>query len=48
MLLYLDLAYQDQRTKGQMRCWEDLTQAGMAGAVQRLRPNAYCGNGGRK
>src|SRR6185295_8409181 len=38
MLLYLDLAYQERREKGLMRGWEDLTQAVLAGAVQRLRP----------
>jgi Cu(I)/Ag(I) efflux system membrane protein CusA/SilA len=38
MLLYLDLAYQERRAKGLMRSWEDLTQAVIFGAVQRLRP----------
>lgn len=38
MLLYLDLAYQERREKGLMRDWDDLKQAVIAGAVQRLRP----------
>jgi Cu(I)/Ag(I) efflux system membrane protein CusA/SilA len=38
MLLYLDLAYQERREKGLMQSWEDLKQAVIAGAVQRLRP----------
>jgi Cu(I)/Ag(I) efflux system membrane protein CusA/SilA len=38
MLLYLDLAYQERREKGLLRTWEDLKQAVIAGAVQRLRP----------
>ncbi len=38
MLLYLDLAYQERREQGLMRSWEDLKQAVMNGAVQRLRP----------
>jgi Cu(I)/Ag(I) efflux system membrane protein CusA/SilA len=38
MLLYLDLAYQERRRKGLMRNWEDVKQAVIAGAVQRLRP----------
>jgi copper/silver efflux system protein len=38
MLLYLDLAYQERREKGLMRSWEDIKQAVIAGAVQRLRP----------
>jgi Cu(I)/Ag(I) efflux system membrane protein CusA/SilA len=38
MLLYLDLAYQERREKGRMHGWEDLKQAVIAGAVQRLRP----------
>jgi Cu(I)/Ag(I) efflux system membrane protein CusA/SilA len=38
MLLYLDLAYQERREKGLMRSWEDLEQAVISGAVQRLRP----------
>jgi copper/silver efflux system protein len=38
MLLYLDLAYQERREKGLMHSWEDLKQAVITGAVQRLRP----------
>ncbi len=38
MLLYLDLAYQERREKGLMQSWEDLKQAVISGAVQRLRP----------
>jgi Cu(I)/Ag(I) efflux system membrane protein CusA/SilA len=38
MLLYLDLAYQERREQGRMQSWEDLKQAVIAGAVQRLRP----------
>ncbi len=38
MLLYLDLAYQERREKGALRGWDDLKQAVIAGAVQRLRP----------
>jgi Cu(I)/Ag(I) efflux system membrane protein CusA/SilA len=38
MLLYLDLAYHDAITKGRMRGWDDLRQAIVMGAVQRLRP----------
>jgi len=38
MLLYLDLAYQERREKGLMHNWDDLTQAVITGAVQRLRP----------
>jgi Cu(I)/Ag(I) efflux system membrane protein CusA/SilA len=38
MLLYLDLAYQERREKGLMRGWEDVKQAVIIGAVQRLRP----------
>jgi Cu(I)/Ag(I) efflux system membrane protein CusA/SilA len=38
MLLYLDLAYQERREQGRMHSWEDLKQAVIAGAVQRLRP----------
>jgi copper/silver efflux system protein len=38
MLLYLDLAYQERKEKGLMRGWEDVKQAVIAGAVQRLRP----------
>jgi Cu(I)/Ag(I) efflux system membrane protein CusA/SilA len=38
MLLYLDLAYDDARNKGQMQCWDDLREAIVNGAVKRLRP----------
>jgi Cu(I)/Ag(I) efflux system membrane protein CusA/SilA len=38
MLLYLDLAYQEQQVAGRMASWEDLKRAVIAGAVQRLRP----------
>lgn len=38
MLLYLDLAYQEAKTKGRMRNWDDLREAIVEGAVKRLRP----------
>jgi Cu(I)/Ag(I) efflux system membrane protein CusA/SilA len=38
MLLYLDLAYHDAISKGQMRSWDDLREAIVVGAVKRLRP----------
>ncbi len=38
MLLYLDLAYHDAITKGQMQSWDDLREAIVVGAVKRLRP----------
>jgi Cu(I)/Ag(I) efflux system membrane protein CusA/SilA len=38
MLLYLDLAYQEARTKGRMTSWADLKEAIIHGAVKRLRP----------
>jgi Cu(I)/Ag(I) efflux system membrane protein CusA/SilA len=38
MLLYLDLAYDDARKRGQMRSWDDLREAIVHGAVKRLRP----------
>src|SRR5581483_2273466 len=38
MLLYLDLAYEERRQQGRMRSWEDLREAILHGAVQRLRP----------
>jgi Cu(I)/Ag(I) efflux system membrane protein CusA/SilA len=38
MLLYLDLAYNDARARGQMRRWDDLRDAIVNGAVKRLRP----------
>jgi Cu(I)/Ag(I) efflux system membrane protein CusA/SilA len=38
MLLYLDLAFDERRRRGQMRSWADLNAAIIEGAVQRLRP----------
>ncbi len=38
MLLYLDLAYEDQVRSGKMRTIEDLDEAIMHGAVKRIRP----------
>jgi Cu(I)/Ag(I) efflux system membrane protein CusA/SilA len=38
MLLYLDLAYHDAISKGQMTSWNDLREAIVHGAVKRLRP----------
>jgi copper/silver efflux system protein len=38
MLLYLDLAYHDAISKGQMRSWDHLREAIVVGAVKRLRP----------
>jgi Cu(I)/Ag(I) efflux system membrane protein CusA/SilA len=38
MLLYLDLAYQDAIKKNGIRCWDDLREAIVHGAVKRLRP----------
>ena len=38
MLLYLDLAYEERRQQGKMQGWEDLREAIIHGAVQRLRP----------
>lgn len=38
MLLYLELAYRKAVEKGQMRTWDDLREAIVAGAVKRLRP----------
>src|SRR5207244_4713323 len=38
MLLYLDLAYNERKAKGQMRGPEDLRAAIEDGAVKRLRP----------
>ncbi len=38
MLLYLDLAYHDAISRGQMRSWDDLREAIVVGAVKRLRP----------
>ncbi len=38
MLLYLDMAYDDMRSKGLMRSREDLREAIYHGAVKRVRP----------
>ncbi|MBI4443322.1 MAG: efflux RND transporter permease subunit, partial [Acidobacteria bacterium] len=38
MLLYLDLAYEEMRKKGLMKSWNDLREAVLHGAVQRVRP----------
>ncbi|MDP9360116.1 MAG: efflux RND transporter permease subunit, partial [Acidobacteriota bacterium] len=38
MLLYLDLAYDEMRDRGQMRSREDLREAIYHGAVKRVRP----------
>jgi Cu(I)/Ag(I) efflux system membrane protein CusA/SilA len=38
MLLYLDLAYEERRRQGKMQNWDDLREAIIQGAVQRLRP----------
>jgi len=38
MLLYLDLAYNEAKSKGRMRNWDDLREAIVEGAVKRLRP----------
>lgn len=38
MLLYLDLAYQEAKSKGRLRNWDDLRQVIVEGAVKRLRP----------
>jgi Cu(I)/Ag(I) efflux system membrane protein CusA/SilA len=38
MLLYLDLAYDEMRKSGRMRNWNDLREAILRGAVQRVRP----------
>jgi Cu(I)/Ag(I) efflux system membrane protein CusA/SilA len=38
MLLYLDLAYDEMRKRGRMRNWDDLREAVLHGAVQRVRP----------
>ncbi|HVT01764.1 MAG TPA: CusA/CzcA family heavy metal efflux RND transporter [Thermoanaerobaculia bacterium] len=38
MLLYLDLAYDEMRARGQMRSREDLREAIYHGAVKRVRP----------
>lgn len=38
MLLYLDLAYEDMRKRGQMKTFENLKEAIIHGAVKRIRP----------
>jgi Cu(I)/Ag(I) efflux system membrane protein CusA/SilA len=38
MLLYLDLAYDEAKAKGQLRDWDGLREAIVQGAVKRLRP----------
>ena len=38
MLLYLDLAYEERRSKGLMRSMSDLKEAIIEGAVKRVRP----------
>ncbi|MGH9863162.1 MAG: efflux RND transporter permease subunit, partial [Candidatus Acidiferrales bacterium] len=38
MLLYLDLAYNERKAKGQMKSLADLKEAIEYGAVKRLRP----------
>jgi Cu(I)/Ag(I) efflux system membrane protein CusA/SilA len=38
MLLYLDIAYQEAKTKGKLRNWDDLREVIVEGAVKRLRP----------
>ncbi len=38
MLLYLDLAYEEQRANGRMKTWDHLKEAIIHGAVKRLRP----------
>jgi len=38
MLLYLDLAYQDAKARGEMGSWNELREAIVEGAVKRLRP----------
>ncbi|MFN7952844.1 MAG: hypothetical protein U0610_14065 [bacterium] len=40
MLLYLDLAYDEWRAKGQMRSLADLREAIHHGAVMRVRPRS--------
>ncbi len=40
MLLYLDIAYERWKSKGQMTTWADLAAAVDHGAVQRIRPKA--------
>jgi Cu(I)/Ag(I) efflux system membrane protein CusA/SilA len=38
MLLYLDLAYEEQRANGRMKTWDHLKEAIVHGAVKRVRP----------
>jgi Cu(I)/Ag(I) efflux system membrane protein CusA/SilA len=38
MLLYLDLSYDERKAQGRLGTYEDLKDAVMHGAVQRLRP----------
>ncbi|MEW6749486.1 MAG: CusA/CzcA family heavy metal efflux RND transporter [Candidatus Latescibacterota bacterium] len=38
MMLYLDLAYEEQKAQGRMRTAEDLREAIIHGAVKRVRP----------
>jgi Cu(I)/Ag(I) efflux system membrane protein CusA/SilA len=38
MLLYLELAYEEAKSKGLLRGWDDLRAAIVDGAVKRLRP----------
>lgn len=38
MLMYLDLAYQEKKQKGEMKNSQDLNLAVIEGAVHRLRP----------
>jgi len=38
MLLYLDIAYDNWKSKGKMRTYSDLREAVDHGAVQRIRP----------
>jgi Cu(I)/Ag(I) efflux system membrane protein CusA/SilA len=38
MLLYLDLAYEERLRRGRMRSFDDLREAILHGAVQRVRP----------
>jgi Cu(I)/Ag(I) efflux system membrane protein CusA/SilA len=38
MLLFLDLSYEDARTRGRLKSREDLVEAIIHGAVKRVRP----------
>jgi Cu(I)/Ag(I) efflux system membrane protein CusA/SilA len=40
MLLYLDLAFEERRRSGRLRCRADLEQAIVEGAAKRIRPKA--------